>query len=128
NYTDEYQPGALRYDVGERSNFILMPMMIEALKQIIDWGPQNIQQYCQALTEDLIQKLPEFGYQIEEPNWRGHHLFGIRLPEHLNRVELQQKLQSNNIHLSLRGTAVRISPNVYNTRDDMDKLLQLLTQ
>ena len=126
NYTDEYQPGALRYDMGERSNFILVPMMIEALKQIIDWGPQNIQQYCQALTEDLIQKLQAQGYQIEEPNWRGHHLFGIRLPEHLNRAELQQKLKNNHIHVSLRGTAVRISPNVYNTRDDMDKLLQIL--
>src|SRR5699024_2435975 len=32
NYTDEYQPGALRYDMGERSNFILVPMMIEALR------------------------------------------------------------------------------------------------
>jgi len=29
-YQDEYAPGAIRYDVGERSNFILLPMFIAA--------------------------------------------------------------------------------------------------
>ncbi|MDZ7807866.1 MAG: aminotransferase class V-fold PLP-dependent enzyme [Gracilimonas sp.] len=28
NYNDQYQPGALRYEVGEHSNFILIPMML----------------------------------------------------------------------------------------------------
>ena len=27
-YRDEYQPAALRYDVGERSNFVLLPMLV----------------------------------------------------------------------------------------------------
>src|SRR5699024_4127060 len=126
NYTDEYQPGALRYDMGERSNFILVPMMIEALRQILEWGPQNIQQYCQALTENLIRKLPEQGYQIEDPGWRGHHLFGIRLPEKKEIATIQRQLTRKNVYLSTRGSAIRISPNVYNTKGDMDKLLQIL--
>lgn len=33
NYNANYQPGALRYEVGEHSNFILVPMMLEALKK-----------------------------------------------------------------------------------------------
>src|SRR6056297_2448766 len=40
NYVDEYQPGAIRFDVGERSNFILVPMMIKALEQLLEWGPE----------------------------------------------------------------------------------------
>ena len=28
HYRDDYQPGAIRYDVGERTNFALMPMAI----------------------------------------------------------------------------------------------------
>src|SRR5699024_12823686 len=117
---------AVRFDMSRRSSLILVPMTVEARKQMSDGGAQKIQQYGQALTEDLSQQLQAQGYQIGETNWRGHHLFGIRLPEHLNRAELQQKLKNNHIHVSLRGTAVRISPNVYNTRDDMDKLLQIL--
>ena len=30
NFQDEYQPGSLRYEVGERSNFILVPMLLKA--------------------------------------------------------------------------------------------------
>ena len=31
DYRDDYQPGAVRFDVGERSNFILVPMLVAAL-------------------------------------------------------------------------------------------------
>jgi len=37
-YTDAYGPGARRYDVGERSNFVLLPMANEALRRILTWG------------------------------------------------------------------------------------------
>ncbi|HBX65139.1 MAG TPA: aminotransferase, partial [Balneolaceae bacterium] len=43
NYNDEYQPGALRYEVGEHSNFILVPMMLKAVQQLNQWGVENIQ-------------------------------------------------------------------------------------
>lgn len=128
NYTDQYQPGAVRYDVGERSNFILVPMMIKALEQIMQWGPKNIQRYCKKLTLPLINKLPELGYQIEDSEWRSHHLFGIRLPEHINTGDLKQQLTQKNIHLSLRGSALRISPNIYNDEEDIAALLTVLSQ
>ena len=43
NYRDDYQPGAVRYDVGERSNFALTPMAVAALEQVLDWQPVRIQ-------------------------------------------------------------------------------------
>ncbi len=126
DYEDEYQPGAQRFDMGERSNFILVPMMIEALKQILEWNPKNIQQYCKTLTADLVQTLPEFGYQIEDSQWRAHHMFGIRLPEIVSLKTLNQALDQQNIHVSVRGSAVRISPNVYNDERDVKALLEVL--
>jgi len=124
NYSDGYQPGARRFDVGERSNFILVPMMIEALKLILKWKPQNIQKYCQTLTSSLVQKLPESGYRIEDQAWRGHHMFGIRLPDHVTKEQLQKMLEERNIHLSVRGSAIRIAPNVYNDEQDIEALLE----
>jgi selenocysteine lyase/cysteine desulfurase len=38
DYRDEPAPGARRYDVGERSNFVLVPMALAALEQILAWG------------------------------------------------------------------------------------------
>ncbi len=126
NYTDKYQPGAVRYDVGERSNFILVPMMIKALEQILEWDPVNIQNYCWNLTWELTQRLPEWGYRIEHPDWRTHHLFGIHLPERIKPKQLQQKLTAKNVHVSVRGSALRVSPNVYNDEHDIAELREVL--
>ena len=38
NYQASYQTGALRYDVGEHSNFVLVPMLIRSIKQLNQWG------------------------------------------------------------------------------------------
>ena len=39
-------PGSLRYDVGEHSNFILVPMLLKAIEQLNEWTPEAIQNYC----------------------------------------------------------------------------------
>jgi len=126
NYVDEYQPGAIRYDMGERSNFILVPMMIKAIEQLLDWKPENIQAYCKALTSELIDELPKLGFHIEHPDLRSHHLFGIHLPEHTHPEDLQKALSEENIHVSVRGSAVRISPHVYNNDKDIGALRSIL--
>ncbi len=46
NYQDQYQTKAIRYDMGERSNFILIPMMGKALEVVLEWQPEQIQKYC----------------------------------------------------------------------------------
>jgi selenocysteine lyase/cysteine desulfurase len=128
NYTNTYQPGAVRHDVGERSNFIQVPMMIKALEQILEWEPVNIQKYCRKLGRGATQKLPEWGYKIENPDRRTHHLFGIRLPERIEPNTLEKKLSERNVHVSVRGSALRVSPNVYNRPEDMEVLVSVLTE
>lgn len=127
-YEEEYQPGAIRFDMGERSNFIQVPMMIEALKQILAWGPAGIQAYCRELTTGLRVELAPLGYRLEEEQWRAHHLFGIRLPEQIKPAGLQRELEQRNIHVSVRGSAVRVSPNVYNEKTDMEALVETLRE
>ena len=36
-YTDLYKDGSARFNVGESSHFILLPMMIRALDQVLEW-------------------------------------------------------------------------------------------
>lgn len=125
-YEDEYQPGALRFDMGERSHFINLPMMAEALKQVNEWTPKKIQAYCRELCFDTIQELRENGFQIEDRRWRGHHMFGIRLPEKVSMEKLRRKLEENHLHVSVRGSAVRVSPHVYNDERDVEILKTML--
>ncbi|MCH2449668.1 MAG: aminotransferase class V-fold PLP-dependent enzyme [Gracilimonas sp.] len=126
NYNDDYQPGALRYEVGEHSNFILVPMMLAAVKQLNAWGPENIQTYCKDLISGGIKKLKEAGYKIEDEDYRSSHLFGIRLGDDHNMEQIKAKFEEENILVSFRGDSIRISPNVYNTKEEFEKLIQAL--
>jgi len=126
NYSERYKSGAARYNVGETSNFIHTPIALAGLKQILDWGVENIQNYCHQLTQLLVEQLRENGYMIEEDHYRCAHLFGLRLPSHMNMNDVLAALKNNNIIVSARGNSIRISPHVYNTKDDIDKLAEVL--
>ncbi len=125
-YEDDYQPGAVRYDVGERSNFILVPMMAAALELVLEWGAENIQEYSRHLTQELLERAQEMGYRIEGEDGRAAHLFGIRMPEAVEAERLRTELDHRNVSVSIRGSAVRVSPHVYNDEQDVAVLLDAL--
>lgn len=122
-YRDEYRSAALRYDVGERSNFVLLPMLVAALELVLEWTVPAIQAYCRALTGPLARTLRERGHWVEEPRWRGGHLFGVRVRESVDRARLARRLQERQVAVSFRGDAIRVAPHLYNDVDDTDALL-----
>lgn len=122
DYQDGYQPGAVRFDVGERSNFILVPMLVRALRLILEWGPDRIQAYTAGLSRDVLEEAASLGYAVEEKAFRAGHIFGLRMPEGLELARLDQALRKEGVSASLRGSALRVSPNVYNDATDMEPL------
>jgi selenocysteine lyase/cysteine desulfurase len=126
SYVDEYKPGAARYNAGEFSNFILLPMFNKALEQIIEWNVSSIQQYCGNLIIPLVQLLKEKGFWIEDENYRTNHLFGFLLPQTISKTYLLEKLQERKIYVSLRDDTIRVSPHVYNTPHDIESLIAVL--
>ncbi len=126
NYSEEYQPGALRYEVGERSNFILIPMMLKALQKLNEWAPENVQQYCRDLVREPLERLRNSGFIIENEKYRASNLFGIRLGDHHNMDRAKKNLQEAKVFVSYRGDAIRVSPNVYNDAKDLERLVGAL--
>ncbi|MEP2773676.1 MAG: aminotransferase class V-fold PLP-dependent enzyme [Fulvivirga sp.] len=125
SYEDRYQPGALRYEAGEHSNFILVPMMLQAVKQINEWGVENIQTYCKQLCDKHLPSLKNA--VIENESFRGSHLFGIRV-DPANMEQLKAAIQRANISVSVRGDAIRVSPHLYNTDEEMKLLMDTINQ
>ncbi len=124
-YRDAYQAGADRYDVGEKSNFILLPMLRQALQHLQTWQIPRIQSYCAALTKDLCKEARELGFKLEDEDWRASHLFGVRVREDIPMERLMNAISRANISVSIRGNAVRISPNVYNDEADISALREV---
>jgi selenocysteine lyase/cysteine desulfurase len=126
DYEDEYAPGAWRYDVGERSNFILLPMLIESLRLILELRPERVQEYCRNLVAEPLGRARALGFDVEDEAWRSSHLFGLRTPEGIDLKRLHQALHRRNVFASLRGSALRVAPNVYNDAADLDALIEVL--
>lgn len=125
DYREGYQPGARRYDVGERSNFVLVPMAHAALSQLIAWGVPEIAGTTAALTSYLANGAEKLGLRTAPEHLRGPHLMGIRFPDGL-RPGVYEALAAQRIYVSVRGDSVRVAPHVYNTTDDCDRLLDAL--
>ena len=123
NYNENFKAKATRYDVGESSNFILTPMLSEAIRQLLEWTPAAIQEYCRSITQDALQHLSPKDYFVEDPKFRSHHLFGIYPKNDISIAQFKERLSSKNIVVSYRGNAIRVSPNVYNTTNDIEKLV-----
>lgn len=126
DYESAYRPGAIRYDVGERSNFILVPMLAAALRLVLAWDPARVEAYCRRLSEPLMRAAATMGFPVEREEGRAAHLFGLRMPEHCALPALEAELRRRKISVSLRGSAVRVSPHLYNDENDVDALIGAL--
>ena len=125
-YVESYRPGALRYDVGERSNQIQVPMLNAALDMVLEWGPERVQEYCENLLDPFEDVFREAGFELEDRAWRGAHLFGLRSVRGLDAEKTGAALRRAGIHVSVRGAAIRVAPQVYNDRADLEALATTL--
>ncbi|WP_283635391.1 aminotransferase class V-fold PLP-dependent enzyme [Aquaticitalea lipolytica] len=127
NYESQYKPLANRYSVGESGNFIYVRMQIAALKQVIEWSPKKIQEYCKTISANAVKDLRALGCVIEDDNYRSHHLFGIKLPDDLDVNILKSVLAEQHIFVSFRGNYIRISCHLFNTSEDFKKLVACMS-
>ena len=128
SYPDQLGDAAMRYNVGEFSNFIALPMLKSALEQILDWEVKHVQNYCFELLQPLRDFLERKGLEKEKEADVSYHLFGLFLPSSLMTPQLREDFKAHHIHLSTRGNYIRISPHVYNDSQDIDVLISVLNK
>jgi len=126
DYSPTFRPSAYRYNVGECANFIALPMLADSLRQILVWQPSRIQEYCLVLFAEFGQEIKSYGYQLSDSLERASHLFGLCPPPNKIKHDLMTHLAQENIHASLRGNFLRLSPYMYNSEKDVGHLLRIL--
>jgi selenocysteine lyase/cysteine desulfurase len=122
DYRDEYQPGARRFDVGQRTAFTTVPMAIAALEQLLEWQVDGIAASLAILTGRIEREARDRGLEPLPAEDRGPHLLGIRLPGG-TPAGLASTLAARGVHVSLRAGLVRVAPHLYTTGQDIDQLL-----
>jgi selenocysteine lyase/cysteine desulfurase len=128
NYQRDFQPGARRFDVGERSNFALMPAAGASIELLLGWGVANIQATLRRRTDAIAERArAEFGIDSVPDARRAGHYLGLRFAGGVP-ADLPARLAASNVHVSVRGSAMRVTPHVWNTDADVVRLFAVLRE
>jgi len=125
DYRDEYQPGARRFDMGERSSFHLMPMAAAALDQILAWDVTRISATLGARNRAIVQRAGELGFTTPPEAFRAPHFLGLRSPSGIP-ADLLANLSAAGVHVSVRGDSIRVTPHLFNDDEDIDRFFSAL--
>jgi len=124
-YEDTYQPGARRFDVGERANFGLLPVSIAGLEQLLAWGPSAIAETLAARTARIVARAGALGLGTLPEHLRAGHFLGLRFAGGVP-AGLPERLAEEHVYVSLRGDSLRVTPHLYNNDADVDRLFSVL--
>jgi selenocysteine lyase/cysteine desulfurase len=125
DYQDEFEPGARRFDVGERSNFALVPAAHSAIRQILEWGIENVRDTIAAMADGIVERVRPLGLTALPKALRAPHYLGLQLQSGLP-AGLLPELAKRNVYVSVRGSSIRVTPHVYNTGADVDRFIDAL--
>ncbi len=125
DYTDEFRAGARRFDMGEFPHFVLGPMAIAGLEQVLEWGVENIQASLARLTRLVEEGVAGLACTALPAEHRVGHMIGIRFPGGLP-PGIGQALSDARVYVGVRGDALRIAPHLYNDASDIGRLFDVL--
>jgi len=125
DYQDEFQKGARRFDMGEKSNPPQLMAACASLTQLLDWGIDNISDTLGARNSDIANRARQMGLIVTPDDLRSPHFLGLGLPQGIPKG-FAESLAAENIFVSIRGSSVRVTPHLYNTDNDIDRLFEML--
>ncbi len=126
DYEDAYAPGMRRFDTSLRANPVLIDMLEAACRLLIEWQPGRIREYLLAIERPAVERLRSLGFSVADEHERAANLFGVKLPGGLDPGACSRHLLARDIHVSVRGSSVRVSPHVYNDERDLEMLVRAL--
>ncbi len=120
---------ARRWDVAETASFFHLSAFAASLEFVLHAGPANVLQHNRELLDAIVQRLPADRCVLASPRdsaERGPYLC-IAARSHQATRQLFEHLREQKIYVSLRNHALRIAPYLYNTEEDIERLLRAIT-
>jgi cysteine desulfurase / selenocysteine lyase len=120
---------AKRWDAAETANYYNLAALQGGLELVLRAGAETVAEHNHRLIEQLFERLPKDRCVVASPlerERRGPYgCFQARTAAKTR--ELYEKLCAKNVITSLREGKIRVSPYLYNTEQDVDRLVQLIT-
>jgi selenocysteine lyase/cysteine desulfurase len=120
-----YLAGARRFDMGERSDFAVLPIAINSLELLKSWGAEAVYERLTHLNRLVWQEAEQRGFTGPERQLRAGHISVVELGDRY-RPDLAKRLRDNKAFVTVRGTKMRITPHVYNDEKDIRRFFDLV--
>jgi len=122
-------PGARGWDMAETSNYFNFAAMDASVDFVLQAGPETVYDHNRKLIDFMYERLPKDRCVPTSPvdsTKRGPYgCFAARTPE--KTAVLYEKLRKESVITSLREGNIRVSPHLYNTERDIDRLISVIT-
>ena len=125
HYQDGFQKGARRFDMGEKSNPAQMLGASAAIQQILKWGIENIAETLDDKGNYILTALKDTSVSAIDASLRAPHYLGLRFPNGVPH-KLSASLAAQKIYVSVRGSSMRVTPHLYTSKADLDRLIDVL--
>lgn len=125
DYQQAPAPGSRRFDMGERSQLHLMPMAVSAMQQILDWGVDSVAATLAEKTRIIASRARQMGLVSVPEDQRAGHYLGLKFPAGMP-TDIHEQLARRQVYVSIRGDNMRVTPHLYNTDADIDRLFEAL--
>jgi len=125
DYRSDFQPGARRFDMGEKSNPPLLMGASAGLDYLLEFGVEAIAGALAAKTEVIAVRAATLGMDSAPVGVRAPHFLSLGFAGAVP-AGLTERLAAREIHVSLRGQSLRVTPHLYNNEADTDALIAAL--
>lgn len=130
-YPTKFMNDARKFNSGGKSNPILLPMLQASLKEVARINKYQLQSKLKELATPLLE-WAQLSKTFALPYRHSYHIMGLRPRNNSMPIEelikLCDRLQKEyGIYTAIRAGALRISPYIDNTIDDMNALVRALS-
>lgn len=125
DYRDDYQPGARRFDMGEKSNPPLIEGAVAAMDFLLKFGIEAVAATLGQKTAALAKEAERHGFASAPAGVGAPHYLSLGFPDGVP-PDLLGDLARRKVFVSARGKSVRITPHLYNDEADAEALIAAL--
>lgn len=127
NYEQGWKSGTLPWETGTGPSALFYGLD-QSLNLLEKFDPGAIERYLLFLTDHFCARLAEKDYQVLSSRERGEasQIVCISPKSGASAMSLFHELKAQRIVTAPRGPGLRIAPHIYNTKEDIDSLIDAL--